>query len=171
MVEIRATQYFKIQNMKNSIFITIALISGIIHAQRSNYNLSSYLSEGVIAPNTHHIGDAWLNALVEADDDFDQNITQATFSANSTLDWHKHSTNQIIIVLDGEGYYQERDQEPIIIKKGDVINCKKETEHWHTASADSPVSYIAIYGKAPTIWTEKLTREYYASVAQKLTKN
>ena len=44
----------------------------------------------------------------------------------------------------------------------------KDTEHWHTSSADSSVSYIAIYGKEPTIWTEKLTQEYYDSVAKKL---
>jgi len=154
--------------MKNLVKILVILIPFFINAQNSKYNLSSYLSEGVKAPNTHHIGDAWLNFLVEADDDFDQNITQATFSPNSTLDWHKHATTQVIIVVEGKGYYQERGKEPIIIKKGDVVNCKKDTEHWHTSSADSSVSYIAIYGKKPTIWTEKLTQEYYDSVAKKL---
>jgi len=154
--------------MKNLVTILVVLIPFFINAQNSEYNLSSYLSEGVKAPNTHHIGDAWLNFLVEADDDFNQNITQATFSPNSTLDWHKHATNQVIIVVEGKGYYQERGKEPVIIKKGDVVNCKRDTEHWHTSSVDSSVSYIAIYGKEPTIWTEKLTQEYYDSVAQKL---
>lgn len=154
--------------MKNLVTILVVLIPFFINAQKAEYNLSSYLSEGVKAPNTHHIGDAWLNFLVEADDDFNQNITQATFSANSTLDWHKHATAQIIIILEGEGYYQERGKEPVILKKGDVVNCKKDTEHWHTSSSDSSVSYIAIYGKEPTIWTEKLTQEYYDNVAQKL---
>lgn len=154
--------------MKNLTTILVVLIPFFIHAQNSEYNLSSYLNEGVKAPNTHHIGDAWLNFLVEADDDFNQNITQATFSANSTLDWHKHSTTQVIIIVDGEGYYQERGKEAVILKKGDVVNCKRDTEHWHTSSAESSVSYIAIYGKEPTTWTEKLTQEYYDSVAQKL---
>ena len=154
--------------MKNLVAVLIVLISFCINAQNSEYNLSSYLSEGIKAPNTHHIGDAWLNFLVEADDDFNQNITQATFSANSTLDWHKHSTTQIIIIVEGEGYYQERGKEPVILKKGGVVNCKKDTEHWHTSSSDNSVSYIAIYGKEPTIWTEKLTQEYYDSVTQKL---
>lgn len=154
--------------MKNLATILIIIIPSIINGQNSEYNLSSYLSEGVIAPNTHHIGEAWLNFLVEADDDFNQNITQATFSPNSTLDWHKHATNQVIIIIEGKGYYQERGKEPIILKMGDVLNCKKDTEHWHTSSADSSVSYIAIYGKEPTIWTEKLSKEYYDSVAQKL---
>jgi len=154
--------------MKNLLTICVLLFPLFVQAQVSEYNISSYLSEGFKAPNTHHIGEAWLNFLVEADEEFDQNITQATFSANSTLDWHKHTTTQVIIVIDGEGYFQERGKEPIIMKKGDVIKCEKDTEHWHTASAHSSVSYIAIYGNQPTIWTDKLSQEYYDSVAQKL---
>lgn len=154
--------------MKNLIKTFVLLIPFFINAQNSEYHISSYLSEGIKSPNTHNTGEAWLNFLIEADDDFDKNITQATFNPNATLDWHKHATSQIIIVVDGEGYYQERGKEPIIIKKGDVINCMKDIEHWHTSTANSSVSYIAIYGKEPTIWTEKLTQEYYDSVAQKL---
>jgi quercetin dioxygenase-like cupin family protein len=101
--------------MKNLVKVLIVLTPLFINAQDPEYNLGSYLSEGVKAPNTHHIGDAWLNFLVEADGDFNQNITQATFSPNSTLDWHKHTTTQIVVVLEGEGYYQERGKEPIII--------------------------------------------------------
>ena len=157
--------------MKKLAAILVIFIPLFVSAQNSEYNVSSYLDEGFKAPNTHHLGDAWLNFLLEADDDFDQNITQATFSPNSTLDWHKHATVQVIIVVEGEGYYQERGKEPVIIKKGDVVKCEKDTEHWHTSSADNKVSYIAIYGKEPTIWTEKLTREYYDSVAQKLKGN
>ncbi|MEQ9424104.1 MAG: cupin domain-containing protein [Cyclobacteriaceae bacterium] len=150
------------------IALLVLFLPFLIKAQDAEYNVSSYMSEGVKAPNTHHIGEAWLNFLLEADNAFDYNITQATFSANSTLDWHKHTTVQVIIVVDGEGYYQEKGKEPALIKKGDVIKCEKNTEHWHSSSANSDVSYIAIYGEEPTIWTDKLTQEYYDSVAQKL---
>ncbi|WP_262420351.1 cupin domain-containing protein [Flagellimonas meishanensis] len=129
------------------------------------------MTEGIKAPNTHHMGDAWLNFLLKAENDWDHNITQATFSPNSTLDWHKHSTPQVLIIIEGEGYYQERGKEPIILKKGDVIKCEKDIEHWHTSTVDSKVSYIAIYGSEPTVWTEKLTKEYYDSVAEKLRPN
>jgi quercetin dioxygenase-like cupin family protein len=158
--------------MKKLFLLLVVLMPFAGSAQdTTDYHVSSYLGEGVQAPNTHHIGDAWLSFLVESDADFAYNITQATFSANSTLDWHKHTTAQVIIVVEGEGYYQERGKEPLIIKKGDVIKCEKDTEHWHTSSADSSVSYIAIYGSAPTVWTEKLTRAYYDSVAEKLRSN
>jgi quercetin dioxygenase-like cupin family protein len=154
--------------MKKVIISLIVSLPLFAFAQDLDYNISSYLAEGVKAPNTHHLGEAWLNFLVEGDENFEYNITQATFSPNSTLDWHKHSTAQVLIVVEGEGYYQERGKEPVIMKKGDVIKCAKDTEHWHTSSADSKVSYIAVYGSSPTEWTDKLTREDYDSVAQKL---
>lgn len=154
--------------MKNLAITLCVFVPFFMNAQKTDYNLTSYLDQGVKAPNTHHIGDAWLNFLVSADDNFDQNITQATFSPNSTLDWHKHATPQIIIVMEGEGYYQERGKDPVVLKKGDIVKCNKDTEHWHTSSVDKKISYIAIYGKQPTVWTEKLTQEYYDSVAKKL---
>lgn len=154
--------------MKKLTLLFFVLIPLSINAQSSDYDISSFLDKGVKAPNTHHLGEAWLNFLVEAGDSFDYNITQATFSPNSTLDWHKHTTAQVLIIIEGKGYYQERDEDPIIMRKGDVIMCAKDTEHWHTSSADSSVSYIAVYGSEPTIWTEKLTREYYDSVAKEL---
>jgi quercetin dioxygenase-like cupin family protein len=154
--------------MKKILLIFSALLPLVLNAQTSDYDVSSYLDEGIKAPNTHHLGDAWLNFLLKADDDFVYNITQATFSSNSTLDWHRHTTNQIIIVVEGASYYQEKGKKPIIMKKGDVIRCKKDIEHWHTSSKNQDVSYIAIYGNEPTIWTEKLTRAYYDSVADML---
>jgi len=153
------------KKLKTTLFV---LLPFFMYAQDAGYSINSYLNQGVKAANTHHLGEAWLNFLVRADDNFTYNITQATFSPNSTLDWHKHGTPQVIIIVEGEGYYQERGKEPIILKKGDVIKCEKETEHWHTSTADSMVSYIAIYGSEPTVWTEKLTREYYDTVAKKL---
>lgn len=154
--------------IKTYIGLLIVLLPLLGQAQDAEYPITSYLSEGFKAPNSHHLGDAWLNFLLEADDDFNQNITHARFSANATLDWHKHATAQIIIVVEGEGYYQERGKAPILIKKGDVIKCLKDTEHWHTSSVDSAISYIAIYGKQPTVWTETLTQDYYNSVAKQL---
>lgn len=139
------------------------------YAQKQEYSITSFFTEGTKAPNTHYIGEAWLNGLLQDDGEMKYGISKATFKANSTLDWHKHVTAQVLIVLDGVGYYQERGKEPIIIKKGDVIKCNKEVEHWHSSSKEKDITYLAIYGGTqPTSWTEKLTQEYYDSVALKL---
>jgi quercetin dioxygenase-like cupin family protein len=157
--------------MKNLTIILFSLLSFYAHSQNSEYNISSYLDEGNKVPNNHYIGEAWLNSLFRADDDLNYNITKATFKANSTLNWHKHASPQVIIVVDGIGYYQERGKEPILMKVGDVIKCEKDTEHWHSSSKDSLVTYLALYGKQPTVWTEVLTQEDYDNVAERLKKN
>lgn len=141
------------------------------HSQdhKSEYTVTSYLQEGAKAPNTHYIGEAWLNSLLAADGDVNYNISKANFKKNSTLDWHKHATAQVLIYLEGEGYYQERGKKPVILKAGDVIKCKKEVEHWHSSTKYNDVTYLALYGgKQPTIWTEALTQNYYDSVANVL---
>jgi mannose-6-phosphate isomerase-like protein (cupin superfamily) len=109
--------------MKKSTVLLFLLIPFISFSQKADYIVSSYLIEGPKAPNTHYIGEAWLNGVLQGDAELNFNITKATFRKNSTLDWHKHSTPQVLIVVDGEGYYQERGKDAIIIKKGE---CRKE---------------------------------------------
>lgn len=158
--------------MKNSILALFILAPLFLSAQNSDYNVSSFLDEGTKAPNTHYIGEAWLNALIRNDDELGYNITKATFRANSTLDWHKHTSVQVLIIVDGQAYYQERGKEPVVLKEGDVIRCPKDTEHWHSSTKERDVTYLALYGgEQPTIWTEVLTQEYYDQVAEKLMNN
>ena len=158
--------------MKKILSFLFSITSIVVLAQNSEYSISSYLVEGTKAPNMHYIGEAWLNSLLHADDEISYNITKATFRANSTLDWHKHSTPQVLIIVEGEGYYQERGKDPIRMKVGDVIRCNKETEDWHSSSKESNVTYLALYGGTqPTTWTEVLSQEYYDGVANKLKTN
>jgi len=155
--------------MKN-LLITLFILSSLSgFSQDSEYNVSSYQTEGKTAPNTHYIGEAWLNAIIHDDTELGYNITKATFKANSTLDWHTHGTAQVLVIVDGEAYYQERGKEPVILKEGDVIKCEKDTEHWHSSTKYSDVTYLALYGGGqPTSWTEVLTQEYYDKIAKLL---
>ncbi len=158
--------------MKHLIFFLILLTSLSGFSQKKEYQVSSFLTEGTRAPNTHYLGDAWLNAIIHDDEELGYNITKATFRANSTLDWHKHSSAQVLIIVDGEAYYQERGKEPVVLKKGDVIKCEKDIEHWHSSTKFSDVTYLALYGgKQPTTWTEVVTQEYYDEVAETLKSN
>ncbi len=155
--------------MKQSILCFLILAPFIASSQNTDYAVSSYLTEGTKAPNTHYIGEAWLNALIYNDKELGYNITKATFKANSTLDWHKHNSAQVLIIVEGEAYYQERGKKVLILKEGDVIKCDKDTEHWHSSTKDSDVTYLALYGgDQPTIWTEVLSQEYYDKIAEEL---
>ena len=158
--------------MRYTILIIVFLVPIYILSQNSDYTVSSYLTEGAKAPNTHYIGEAWLNAIIHDDAEVGYNITKATFRANSTLDWHKHGSVQILIIVDGKAYYQERGKDPVVLEEGDVIKCPKDTEHWHSSTKESDVTYLALYGGAqPTTWTEVVTQEYYDEVAENLKSN
>lgn len=155
--------------MKNSITILFVIFSLTIFAQDQEYQVSSYLTSGVKAPNTHYIGEAWLNGIIADDAELGYNITKATFKANSTLDWHKHSSPQVLIIVEGEAYYQERGNNAVILKEGDIIKCEKDIEHWHSSTKNSDVTYLALYGgEQPTTWTEVVTQEYYDKIAEEL---
>ncbi len=158
--------------MKRSILSLVILAPICLFAQNSDYSVSSYLTKGTKAPNTHYIGEAWLNAIIHDDAELGYNITKATFKANSTLDWHKHNSAQVLIIVDGEAYYQERGKDPVILKEGDIIKCQKNIEHWHSSTKFKDVTYLALYGgEQPTVWTEVVTQEYYDGVAEKLKNN
>lgn len=112
-----------------------------------------------------------MNAIIHDDVESGFNITKATFKANSTLDWHKHSSAQVLIIVEGEAYYQEKGNAPIILTEGEVIKCYKDLEHWHSSTKTSDVTYLALYGgDQPTTWTEVVTQEYYDEVALTLKK-
>lgn len=158
--------------MKKNVFLFLFILPVLGLSQNLDYQITSFNDEGTKAPNTHYIGEAWLNRLLNPDENLSYGITKATFRANSTLDWHKHAAVQVLIVLEGEGYYQERGKHPIRMKAGDIIKCEEGTEHWHASSKENNVSYLALYGgDQPTAWTEVLSQDYYDEVAEKLKKN
>ncbi|NJB84465.1 quercetin dioxygenase-like cupin family protein/ketosteroid isomerase-like protein [Lewinella marina] len=119
---------------------------------------------GEKAPNVHHTGDVWLYHPSDADDHFDYNLAVATFAPGAKLDWHLHPKGQQLIITGGVGYYQERDQPVRVVRKGETIKCTPGVEHWHAATPDHGVTYLAITGDAPTEWKEPVTEEDYLAV-------
>ena len=119
--------------MKKILILLITFLSLSIQAQTNEYEVTSYLEEGFKAPNTNYLGEAWLNQLIRSDESLSYNITKATFKANSTLNWHKHTDRQVLIVVSGKGYYQEKGKQPIVIKEGDILNIDVTVikDGWH----------------------------------------
>ena len=152
------------------LFLLLIAFSLTSYAQTTDYETTSFLVEGFKAPNTNYRGEAWLNSVIRADGSIPYNITKATFKANSTLNWHKHTDRQVLIVVDGVGYYQEKGKQPVTMRLGDIVKCAANTEHWHSSSKDEDVTYLAIY-QGETQWTEVLSQEVYDQVAELLKGN
>src|SRR3989344_8037 len=57
--------------------------------------------------------------------------------------FHKHSNDQVLIVVKGKGTVVTIKQK-VIVKVGDVVWAPKGEEHWHGATPDSDFSHISI---------------------------
>jgi quercetin dioxygenase-like cupin family protein len=116
---------------------------------------------------------AWLHELHKADELLDANIAVAEFLPNTRLAWHNHPGGQILLITDGVGYYQEKGNPKQIVRVGDVIKCDPGVQHWHGASVDSGVTYIAISPaqKGGTVWAEAVSDADYTASASDIRSN
>lgn len=115
-------------------------------------------------------GNSYLNILT------DMNkttllICNVTFEPGCRNNWHIHHATkgggQILIVVDGEGWYQEEGKEPQKLKVGDVVTIPANTKHWHGATKNSWFSHLAIEvpgENTSTEWSEPVTDEDYNNI-------
>lgn len=101
-------------------------------------------------------GQTYLQRLSEKDDVFNAPIANVTFEPGARTNWHRHSGGQILLVLGGEGRYQERGQEVKILHKGDTVRIAPDVEHWHGAAPASWFVHISVETNVPHNQTEWL---------------
>lgn len=120
-------------------------------------------AKGEKITNDNFTGTAWLNNLVSADSLNQNAVGSVTFEPGARTKWHSHPAGQIILALEGVGYYQEDAKEKVIIRKGEVVKCPVNVPHWHGASPDTAFVQIAITGreKGETVWLQEVTEEEY----------
>ena len=147
--------------MRRVLYSTMLLLAAV--STRTVAQEAPLFPLGDKAPNVHHTGDVWLNHLSSADSTFDFNVVVATFAAGAKLDWHTHPAGQQLLITEGTGLYQERGEPVRIVREGDVIKCPPGIEHWHAATPETGVTYLAITGDEPTQWLESVTEEAFSS--------
>lgn len=116
--------------------------------------------------NDNFVGTAWLYQAVQADSSNQTAVGSVTFEPGARTNWHYHPAGQILIAIDGIGYYQEKGSPIKILRKGDVVKCPPNVPHWHGASRDQQFVQIAITSseKGPTVWMQSVTDTEYNSI-------
>ena len=75
-------------------------------------------------------------------------IFNVTFEPGCRNNWHIHHASkgggQILLCVDGIGWYQEWGKEARRLLPGDVVTIPAEVKHWHGAAKDSWFSHIAV---------------------------
>ncbi len=126
---------------------------------------------GIGKPNDayakYFIGNSYLNPLTTpgASAVF---IANVTFEPRCRNNWHvHHATNgggQILICVDGEGWYQEEGKPAQSLKAGDVVVIPANVKHWHGAKKDCWFSHLAVEvpgENASNEWLEAVSDEEY----------
>jgi quercetin dioxygenase-like cupin family protein len=114
--------------------------------------------------NNNFTGDAWLQMLVTSDSIYNASIGNVTFEPGARTNWHKHPGGQILLITEGQGFYQEKGKPAQMLHKGDVVKIPPDAEHWHGASPKNSLTHIAISPKTDkgnVVWLLPVTDEEY----------
>lgn len=127
------------------------------------------LGEENKAYEKYFVGKSYLKLLSNPKDPIA--IANVTFEPGCRNNWHKHNAKkgggQVLICVDGYGYYQEEGKEAINLKPGDIVEIKPGVKHWHGARKDSWFSHLAfeIPGEETSNeWLEKVSDEEYSKL-------
>lgn len=136
----------KISNMKVKAIVCAALVTVSMHvniiAQERDDNQQLIFPAENTASSESNTGEVHLSLLKESGNTM---ITHFRFSPGSRNFWHYHpNAEQTLLVLDGEGFYQEEGEEKRVIKKGDVIVSKANVRHWNGATSEKPLICITV---------------------------
>ena len=115
----------------------------------------------------YFIGKSYLNPLTDPKKT-SLFIANVTFEPACSNNWHIHHAKsgggQILICVDGEGWYQEEGKKAVSLKPGMVITIPANVKHWHGAKKDSWFSHLAIEVPGEEIsneWCEEVKDEEY----------
>jgi len=163
----------------NKLFLVIIAMSAVVftscnHSNDQNDASKKMDGENLIFPKGSKIesdnfhGTAWLHWLVRSDSINHIGSGTVTFEPGARTNWHLHPDGQILIVIDGVGYYQEEGSDKLILKKGDVVTCPPDTPHWHGASEEQEFIQIAVTSrlKGPTEWLHAVSEEEFLGGAK-----
>ncbi|HIU58376.1 MAG TPA: carboxymuconolactone decarboxylase family protein [Candidatus Ornithomonoglobus merdipullorum] len=114
----------------------------------------------------YFIGNSYLKPLTDPKETVF--IANVTFEPGCRNNWHIHHADkgggQLLLCVDGEGWYQEEGKEPQSLKPGDVVMIPAGVKHWHGAKADSWFSHLAVECPGENTsneWLEPVSDEQY----------
>ena len=121
-------------------------------------------------PNVNYakyfIGNSYLKMLDKTESGV--SFANVTFEPGCRNNWHIHHSQkgggQVLICVEGEGWYQEEGKEAQSLKVGDIVVIPANKKLWHGAKANSWFSHIAVEipgENTSNEWLEPVEDEIY----------
>lgn len=124
------------------------------------------IGEANTAYAKYFIGNSYLKPLTNPNETVF--VANVTFEPGCRNNWHVHHATsgggQILLCVDGEGWYQEEGKKPQSLKAGDVVAIPAGVKHWHGAKANSWFSHLAVECPGENTsneWLEPVDDEHY----------
>ena len=132
-------------------------------------NQTSIFPKGNKVPDGSFTGAVWLHPLHIDDTVFHCVMSSVTFEPRARTYWHNHPAGQLLLVISGVCYYQERGKPVQVFHKGDVIKCPPGVENWHGASPEGAMTHIAVNPNAQkgvVVWLNPVTEDEYKGISK-----
>lgn len=148
-----------------SAFVATLLFAGCTTRNTMEYKNMFPTGEEFKSPN--FTGKVWLAMLSDRDSVFNCPIGNVTFEPGCRNNWHSHPGGQILLCIEGSGYYCERGGDIRALSSGDIVRIAPNVEHWHGATPDSRFSHLSIETNSQAgeaVWLEPVTDSQYENL-------
>lgn len=135
-----------------------------IHAQDKQVAIDPIFPIGSQISSSNFTGEPWVKRLFFADSSFNSSVGNVTFAPGTRSNWHKHPGGQILLALNGMGFYQEKGEDLRILRPGDAVKCPPNVEHWHGASNEDWFVQLAItasHEEGRVVWLGPVSQDEY----------
>jgi quercetin dioxygenase-like cupin family protein len=147
---------------------SLALLTTSCMENKSENNkteLQAIFPKGESGSAENFTGNAWNTSLVANDSIHNTLVGNVYFEPGARSNWHIHPAGQILVITDGVGFHQIKGQPKQTIRKGDVVKCPPNVEHWHGASPDTGLQQLYIISNTEegiVQWLQPVTDEEYS---------
>ena len=135
-------------------------------SKKGENTLQTIFPKGDLGAAENFTGNAWNMGLVANDSIYNTVVGNVYFEPGARSNWHIHPSGQILVIQDGVGFHQIKGQPKQTIRKGDVVKCPPNVEHWHGASQDTGLQQMYILPKTEkgiVQWLQPVTDSAYNS--------
>ncbi|RNL53470.1 cupin domain-containing protein [Pedobacter jejuensis] len=150
----------KVEKIENKMNTKVPKISDFPTGEENTGFAKYFTGKSYLAPLTNN-------------KDLNVPLANVTFEPGCRNNWHSHTGGQLLIVVGGEGLYQERGKSARHLKAGDIVEIAPNIEHWHGATSNSWFSHLATNGSPlsnENKWLEAVSDEEYNNAHKQINK-
>lgn len=100
-------------------------------------------AEASYNPSPVFVGPVATQNLIAEEDASLLRVTAVTFEDGARNRWHRHSTDQVLIVTEGAGIIAT-DEGEVLVGEGEVICIPAGERHWHGAQPGQTFTHLSI---------------------------